>query len=110
MTADTHTQEPDYFGTLSRNSEQLLDIRVNVDGIMPKAGLSGKAARWLWDAATGEQVAVLRGNDDPVLSAAFSLDGARVRHRLTRQDRAGVGRWRNPQGDSLPNRLRPASG
>jgi WD40 repeat protein len=45
---------------------------------MPKAGLSGKAARWLWDAATGEQVAVLRGNDDAVLSAAFSLDGARV--------------------------------
>jgi hypothetical protein len=36
-----------------------------------------KTAR-LWEAATGKEVAVLRGHDDQVYSAAFSPDGARV--------------------------------
>jgi WD40 repeat protein len=36
-----------------------------------------KTAR-LWDAATGKQVAILRGHDGGVGSAAFSPDGNRV--------------------------------
>jgi Amidohydrolase family/WD domain, G-beta repeat len=36
-----------------------------------------KTAR-LWEAATGKQVAILRGHDDAVWSAAFSPDGNRV--------------------------------
>ena len=32
----------------------------------------------LWDAAAGKEIAVLRGHDNPVWSAAFSPDGTRV--------------------------------
>jgi WD40 repeat protein len=36
-----------------------------------------KTAR-IWDAATGRDIAVLRGHDDTVYSAAFSPDGSRI--------------------------------
>ena len=36
-----------------------------------------KTAR-LWDAATGKEIAVLRGHEGYVRSAAFSPDGARI--------------------------------
>ena len=32
----------------------------------------------LWDAASGKELAVLQGHKDPVRSAAFSPDGAKV--------------------------------
>jgi WD40 repeat protein len=38
---------------------------------------SGKTA-CIWDAATGKEIAVLRGHDAIVTSAAFSSDGARI--------------------------------
>ena len=36
-----------------------------------------KTAR-IWDAATGKEIAVLRGHDSVVNSAAFSPDGSRI--------------------------------
>ena len=36
-----------------------------------------KTAR-IWDAATAKEIAVLRGHDDAVHSAAFSPDGSRI--------------------------------
>jgi WD40 repeat protein len=42
-----------------------------------RASSGDKTAR-LWDAATAKEVAVLRGHDDSVYSAAFSPDGKRV--------------------------------
>ena len=32
----------------------------------------------IWDAATGNELTVLRGHEDPVLSAGFSPDGTRI--------------------------------
>ena len=34
--------------------------------------------RGIWDAATGKEIAVLRGHDNEVMSAAFSPDGSRI--------------------------------
>src|SRR6266436_2477735 len=44
----------------------------------PRAVLSGDQTARIWDAATGKEIAVLRGHDSPVRSAAFSPDGARI--------------------------------
>ena len=43
----------------------------------PEVGLGEGTAR-IWDAATAEEIAVLRGHDDSVFSAAFSPDGSRI--------------------------------
>ena len=32
----------------------------------------------IWDAATAKEIAVLRGHDDAVMSAAFGRDGSRI--------------------------------
>ena len=47
------------------------------DGTRVVTAPDDKTAR-LWDAATGKEIAVLRGHDDTVRSAAFSPDGTRV--------------------------------
>ena len=39
---------------------------------------SGDKTARIWDAASGKEVAVLRGHGDAVRSAAFSPDGSRV--------------------------------
>ena len=47
------------------------------DGARVVTASVDKTAR-VWDAATGDAIAVLSGHDGPVRSAAFSPDGARV--------------------------------
>ena len=39
---------------------------------------SGDKTARIWDAASGKEIAVLRGHEDHVLSAAFSPDGSRI--------------------------------
>ena len=47
------------------------------DGTRVLTASEDKTAR-LWDAATGQELQVLRGHEDWVHSAVFSPDGARV--------------------------------
>ena len=47
------------------------------DGARIVTASNDKTAR-IWDAATGEEIAVLRGHEGTVNSAAFSPDGARI--------------------------------
>ena len=47
------------------------------DGARVLTASEDKTAR-LWDAATGQELVVLRGHEDRVSSAVFSPDGARV--------------------------------
>ena len=61
-----------------------------------------KTAR-IWDAATGKEIAVLRGHEGAVCSAAFSPDGSRIVTASVRQDRPHLGR-RDRQGDRGPAR------
>ena len=46
----------------------------------------------VWDAATGKEIAVLRGHERIVHSAAFSPDGVAHRHGVRGRDRAHLGR------------------
>ena len=39
---------------------------------------AGDRTAQIWDAATGEEIAVLSGHDGPVSSVHFSADGARI--------------------------------
>jgi WD40 repeat protein len=47
------------------------------DGVRIVTASEDKTAR-IWDAATGKEVAVLRGHEGAVLSAAFSPDGSQI--------------------------------
>ena len=51
---------------------------------MARASLtaSGDKTARLWEAASGEELAVLRGHEGAVCSAVFSPDGARVADRV----------------------------
>src|SRR5271170_6612639 len=52
-------------------------LRSRLDGTRVVTASADKTAR-LWDTATGAPIAILRGHEGEVSSAAFSLDGARV--------------------------------
>jgi hypothetical protein len=39
---------------------------------------SGDGTARIWDAATAKEIAILRGHDAPVTSAAFNPDGSRI--------------------------------
>jgi hypothetical protein len=66
-------------GALAQEAER---VRTGSAAFSPEGArvvtASGDKTARLWDAATGKQVAVLRGHDDLVRSAAFSPDGSRV--------------------------------
>jgi WD40 repeat protein len=47
------------------------------DGLRIVTASGDKTAR-IWDAATAKEIALLRGHDDDVNSAAFSPDGSRI--------------------------------
>jgi WD40 repeat protein len=53
----------------------------------------------IWDAATAQEIALLRGHDNEVSSAAFSPDGSRI----VTEDRPHLGRG-DRQGDRGPTR------
>ena len=71
--------------------------------------------RGVWDAATGKEIAVLRGHEDSVYSAAFSPDGARIvtasvdrtARRVGRRDRQGDRGAARPRGLGVFRRLQP---
>ena len=71
------------------------------DGSRIVTASSDKTAR-IWDAATGKEIAVLRGHDDPCFRR---LQPRRVAHRhgVSGQDRPHLGR-RDRQGDRGPAR------
>ncbi len=52
-------------------------VAFSPDGARIVTASQDRTAR-VWDAATGKEIAVLRGHEDSVYSAAFSPDGARV--------------------------------
>ena len=68
----------------ARRSRSCADTRTTVtsaafspDGRASSRRHEDKTAR-IWDAATGKEIAVLRGHEDGVTSAAFSPDGSRI--------------------------------
>ena len=52
-------------------------VAFSPDGTRIVTGSHDKTVR-LWDAASGELLATLKGHDDALLSVAFSPDGARI--------------------------------
>ena len=80
---------------LRGHDDAVFSAAFSPDGARVVTASGDKTAR-LWDAATGEQVAVLRGHDDLVLQRRLLAGRRARRHRLGGQDRAAVGRWRNP--------------
>ena len=52
-------------------------FRSSPDGSRIVTASTDETAR-IWDAASAKEIAVLRGHDSPVSSAAFSLDGSRI--------------------------------
>ena len=70
------------------------------DGTRIVTASDDKTAR-IWDAATGKEIAVLRGQTAAVSSATFSPDGSRIVTASCGQDRAHLGR-RDRQGDRGP--------
>ena len=63
--------------TLRGHDKEVLSAAFSPDGKRVVTASSDNTAR-LWDAETGQQVAIMRGHDKEVLSAAFSPDGKRV--------------------------------
>jgi WD40 repeat protein len=61
---------------LARESE-FISAAFSPDGTRIVTASEDKAAR-IWDAATGDEIKVLRGHEDRINSAAFSLDGTRI--------------------------------
>ena len=68
--SNLHEPTPDRAAIRSRR-------RTGEEARAPVRG-AGSARLRLWDAATGKEIAVLRGHDDQVRRAAFSRDGKRV--------------------------------
>ena len=61
------------------------------DGARIVSGSDDKTVR-VWDAASGDELLVLRGHEGPVWAAGFSAGWRADRQRVRRQDGAGVGR------------------
>ena len=59
---------------------------------------SGDGTARLWDATTGQELAVLRGHEDEVNSASFSPDGARI---VTASDDRTTRLWDATTGQEL---------
>ena len=84
------------------------------DGARIVSGSEDNTVR-VWDAASGEELLVLRGHEGPVYAVAFSPDGTRIVSGVRGQDGAGVGRGERPEhwscavmrGRSGPPRSRP---
>src|SRR5436305_10987510 len=51
---------------------------VSLHDALPIFTASGDQTARIWDAATGAEIAVLRGHKDQVSAAAFSPDGSRI--------------------------------
>jgi WD40 repeat protein len=66
-----------------------LDAAFSLDGKRIVTASRDRTAR-IWDAATGEPIAVLGGHDGPVRSAAFSPDGRLI---LTTSDDKTARLW-----------------
>ena len=72
-------------------TDDVLSAAFSPDGSRIVTASEDKTAR-IWDAATGKEIAVLRGHDDGVNSAAFSPDGSRIVTASADKHRPHLGR------------------
>lgn len=83
--------------TLTGHNERVVDVAFSPDGARVASTSTDRAAR-LWDATTGETLAILTGHHQPLNRVAFSPDSTRV---VTTSGDATIRIWETATGNHV---------
>ena len=76
--------------SLGGHERSIASAEYSPDGRRILTAAADATAR-LWDAATGQELRVLRGHEAPLWTGVFSPDGSRILDCVGGQDRAPLG-------------------